>query len=62
MFEFMVSSLATWRIAHMLVEEDGPWDIVSKFRSVIGVKYYALCSALVRVVRQRMGGSDCGVV
>jgi hypothetical protein len=39
MFEFMLSSLATWRIAHMLVKEDGPWDLISRFRSIIGVRY-----------------------
>ena len=28
--DLIIFSLATWRIAHMVVWEDGPWDIIGK--------------------------------
>ncbi len=31
----LVSSLAVWRITHLLAEEDGPWDVVVKLRQRI---------------------------
>ncbi|MCK4945045.1 MAG: DUF1360 domain-containing protein [Alphaproteobacteria bacterium] len=33
---FLLCVLATWRMAHFLVAEDGPWDIVVKLRSLLG--------------------------
>ncbi|MCC6317014.1 MAG: DUF1360 domain-containing protein [Gemmatimonadaceae bacterium] len=32
----LLSVLATWRLTHLLVEEDGPWDIVVKVRARLG--------------------------
>ena len=32
---FLVSSLAVWRITHLLAEEDGPWDSIVKLREKI---------------------------
>jgi hypothetical protein len=28
--------LATWRITHLLVREDGPWDLVARLRERLG--------------------------
>lgn len=28
--------LATWRLTHLFVEEDGPWDFVAKLRKALG--------------------------
>lgn len=36
---FVVISLAVWRTAHLLSQEDGPWDIVAKIRYILGVRY-----------------------
>jgi hypothetical protein len=35
-FHFFLSLLATWRIAHLLAYEDGPWDIVVRLRARLG--------------------------
>jgi len=31
-FRFALGSLATWRVAHLLAEEDGPFDAVVRLR------------------------------
>jgi len=31
-FRFLLAALTTWRLTHLLVEEDGPWDIVLRLR------------------------------
>jgi len=36
---FIILSLSTWRISNLLVNEDGPWDILIRFRGIIGVHY-----------------------
>ncbi|MGH9383441.1 MAG: DUF1360 domain-containing protein [Vicinamibacterales bacterium] len=28
--------LATWRVTHLIVAEDGPWDIVARLRRLAG--------------------------
>ena len=33
---FALASLATWRIAHILVYEDGPFDVFDKTRQAMG--------------------------
>jgi hypothetical protein len=33
---FVLAVLATWRVTHLLAEEDGPADLVVKFRSLLG--------------------------
>ncbi len=33
---FVLASLATWRVAHLLAEEDGPADVVVRFRARLG--------------------------
>ena len=32
----VVAVLATWRVAHLLASEDGPADIIVRFRAVLG--------------------------
>lgn len=36
MFDFVILALATWRISHMVTQEDGPFDIFIKGRERIG--------------------------
>ena len=33
---FLVGALATWRVTHLLVEEDGPADLVARLRQRAG--------------------------
>lgn len=33
---FALASLATWRVTHLLAEEDGPWDAVVRVRGRLG--------------------------
>lgn len=33
---FLVGALATWRVTHLLVEEDGPGDVVVRLRQLAG--------------------------
>jgi hypothetical protein len=35
-FRFVLGALATWRVAHLLAHEDGPWDIVARLRARLG--------------------------
>jgi hypothetical protein len=39
MFELLIVSLAGWRIASLLVEENGPFEIFAKLRDVAGVQF-----------------------
>lgn len=32
----LVAVLATWRVSHLVVEEDGPWDVVARLRARAG--------------------------
>ena len=32
-WRFSLSALAVWRMTHLLVEEDGPWDLIAKLRA-----------------------------
>src|SRR6266568_1620905 len=34
---FTLASLATWRVTHLLTEEDGPADLVARLRARLGV-------------------------
>lgn len=38
MLEFVVAALATWRVAVLLVEDDGPYLICRKLRTLAGVQ------------------------
>ena len=35
-FGLVLGVLATWRVAHMLAHEDGPWDLVLRLRQAVG--------------------------
>ena len=37
-FDFVVLFLATWRLAHMLVKEDGPWAVFARLRKRAGLE------------------------
>ncbi len=39
MTDYLILGLATWRIANLLVNEDGPWDILLKLRYAAGTRY-----------------------
>ncbi len=34
--EFLLASLATWRLAHLIAYEDGPWDVICQIRRKAG--------------------------
>lgn len=35
-FRFLIALLATWRVTHLLVREDGPWDSIARLRDLAG--------------------------
>jgi hypothetical protein len=35
-FRFLVSALAVWRLTHLLAAEDGPWNLLLRFRRFLG--------------------------
>ena len=37
---FSIASLATWRIAHLLAYEDGPWDVLVRLRMRLGHRFW----------------------
>jgi len=39
MKEVIIFGLATWRIASMLVQEDGPYNIFKKLRELTGIRH-----------------------
>jgi len=38
MTDFIILSLAVWRLSSLLVEEDGPWCVFSRLRHFAGVR------------------------
>src|SRR5580693_2408131 len=36
LIRFMLAVLATWRITHLLASEDGPADLIVRFRALLG--------------------------
>jgi hypothetical protein len=36
MLSFVLAVLATWRVTHLLASEDGPADIIVRFRALLG--------------------------
>ncbi len=39
-FTFLLMGLAVWRISHLLSQEDGPFNLVIKFRSKLGQGFF----------------------
>jgi hypothetical protein len=37
---FIICTLAIWRISHLFSQEDGPFDIVIKFRKLFGQGFF----------------------
>lgn len=37
---FSISILAVWRLTHLLSQEDGPFDIVIRFRKLFGQGFF----------------------
>jgi hypothetical protein len=35
----MIKGLAAWRVSHILVDEDGPYEIFKNFRAFTGIQY-----------------------
>ncbi len=35
-FRLVLGILATWRLAHLLAHEDGPWDAIARTRAALG--------------------------
>ena len=35
-FRFLLAALAVWRVTHLVTNEDGPWDLLRKFRHGLG--------------------------
>jgi hypothetical protein len=35
-WRFCLAALAVWRLTHFLAEEDGPWDVIARFRARLG--------------------------
>ena len=33
---FVLAVLATWRVTHLLASEDGPADVIARFRALLG--------------------------
>lgn len=38
-WRFCLAALALWRITHLFAEEDGPWDVIVRFRRVLGASF-----------------------
>jgi hypothetical protein len=38
--EFFLCGIALWRITHLFTEEDGPFDLVIKFRKLFGQGFF----------------------
>lgn len=37
-FWFIIASLASWRIARFIIEDNGPWNLFGKFRDKFGTE------------------------
>lgn len=39
--DLVILALTTWRMASLLAEEDGPFEMFARLRALVGVKYNA---------------------
>ena len=37
---FTLGALATWRVTHLLIVEDGPWEVLAKFRALVALRFF----------------------
>jgi hypothetical protein len=37
---FVMAALATWRVTHLIVYEDGPWDVIARLRRRAGAGFF----------------------
>lgn len=37
---FVAAVLATWRVAHLITAEDGPWNVVARLRQLAGAGFF----------------------
>jgi hypothetical protein len=38
--EFLISTLAIWRLSYLFSQEEGPFDVVFKFRKLLGHGFF----------------------
>jgi hypothetical protein len=50
MFRFVLAALATWRLAFLLVREDGPWDLSARLRRWLGEGFFGKLSGCVKCI------------
>ena len=39
LIDLLILGLATWRLSSLLVNEDGPWEILARMRVAVGIRY-----------------------
>jgi hypothetical protein len=39
-FQYLLASLAVWRLTHLLNDEDGPWRIFARLRRLVGAGFW----------------------
>lgn len=39
-FYFLISALSVWRLTHLLVKEDGPFDIIFSIRKKVSISFF----------------------
>lgn len=45
LMNFLILCLAAWRLAHLLVKEDGPWHVFAKLRRAVGIQVVTAITA-----------------
>jgi hypothetical protein len=40
-FRFLLSALAVWRVTHLVVYEDGPWEVLARLRRRLGSGFWS---------------------
>ena len=61
MFRFLLAGLATWRLAFMLVREDGPGEIFARLRNRLGAGLFWKTVGL-RQVHRSVGCVSAGIL
>lgn len=39
-FLFFIACLAVWRLTHLFINEDGPWDLIYLLRKAVGAGFF----------------------